>query len=193
MAINIKIFKNKKQSDSLRIKVNSATRPKMVEVIDLKARRNLRGDVMIFDHNDIDIVLTKDSKIITFAKDMFGEAIYETQNRFFKYLFEKGIIEYSTVRGGDFYASVEAQILESKDYKPIPHTLYVIGKFMEKERPQIEFEKNFEIEQEKRLSEPLPGEYTEFNPEKYHDDKKGSIQPGHMPFGISASTTYRSE
>jgi hypothetical protein len=193
MTINIKVFKNKKQPDALRIKVDTSRGSKMVEVLDLQARRNLKGDVMIFDHNDIDIVVTKDSRIIAFAKDMFGEAIYETQNRLFKYLFEKGIIEYKSLQGGAFYASVEATILESKDYKPIPHALYVIAKFMKKERPQIDFEVNFEKEQENRLSEPLPGEYTEFDPAKYHDDKKGSIQPGHMPFGISAATTYRSE
>lgn len=193
MAINIKVYKNKKQPDALKIKVGSPQKPKMMEILNLKARRNLRGDVMIFDHNDIDIVLTKDKKIITFAKDMFGEAIYETQNRLFRFLFEKGIIEYKSVQGGNFYASVEATLLESKDYKPVPHALYTIAKFIEKEKPSIEFERQFEREQEQRLSAPLPGEYTEFDPSKYHDDKKGSIMPGHMPYGISASTTYRVE
>jgi len=192
MAINIKVYRNKKQPSSLRIKVGTPEK-KMVEVLNLKARRNLRGDVMIFDHNDIDIVLTKDRKIITFAKDMFGEAIYGTQNRLFKFLFERGIIEYSSVQGGNFYASVEADLLESKDYKSVPHALYTIAKFIEHEKPQIEFEVNFEKEQERRLAEPLPGEYTEFDPTKYHDKKKGSIMPGHMPFGISASTMYRAE
>ena len=193
MAINIKVYKNKKQPDSLRIKVGAQEKPKMREILNLKARRNLRGDVMIFDHDDIDIVLTKDKRIITFAKDMFGEAIYETQSRLFKFLFDRGIIEYKSVQGGHFYASVEAKILESKDYKPIPHALYSIAKFIEKERPQIEFERSFEREQEQRLAEPLPDETTEFDPAKYHDDKKGSIQPGHQPYGISASTIYRVE
>ena len=193
MAINIKVFKNKQSPDQIRIKVGAPEKPKVYEVLDLKARRNLRGDVMIFDHNDIDIVLTKDKKIVTFAKDMFGEAVYDTQNRLFKFLFERGIIDMNTVQGGDFYASVEATILESKDYKPIPHALLSVAKFIEQERPQIAFEERFEIEQEKRLSEPLPDETTDFDPDKYHDDKKGSIQPGHMPFGISATTTYRSE
>ena len=191
MAINIKVFKNKKRSDALRIKVSSPERPKVVETLDLKARRNLRGDVMIFDHNDIDIVITKDKRIITFAKEMFGEAIYETQNRLFKFLFERGIIDLKTVQGGDFYASVEADLLESTDYKPVPHALLTIAKFLDNERPQIDFEVAFEKEQDQRLAAPLPDESTDFDPQKYHREKKGSIQPGHMPFGISATTTYR--
>ncbi len=192
MAINIRVFKNKKQTDSLRIKVSSPSQPNIAETLELKARRNLRGDVLIFDHNDIDIVLTKDKKIITFAKEMFGEAIYETQNRLFKFLFERGIIDLKTVQGGDFYASVEAEILESKDYKPIPHALLTIAKFLDIEKPQIDFEIAFEKEQERRLAAPLPDESTDFDPQKYHREKKGSIQPGHMPFGITATTTYRS-
>ena len=191
MSINIKVFKNKQQPDSLRIKVGDQKKPKVYEVLDLKARRNLRGDVIIFDHNDIDIVLTKDSKIVTFAKEMFGEAVYDTQNRLFKFLFERGIIDLKTVQGGDFYASVEATILESKEYKPIPHALLSIAKFLKEEQPHIDFERRFEDEQEKSLSDPLPDETTDFDPDKYHEKKKGSIEPGHMPFGIQPSTAYR--
>ncbi len=68
MAINIKVYKNKKQPDSLRIKVGAQEKPKMREILNLKARRNLRGDVMIFDHDDIDIVLTKDLTLVQSAQ-----------------------------------------------------------------------------------------------------------------------------
>ena len=46
------------------------------ETISLNARKSLDGNLMIFDHKDIDIVLipTK-GKILSFAKEMFSEKV----------------------------------------------------------------------------------------------------------------------
>ena len=64
---------------------------------------------------------------------------------------------------------------------------------MDKERPLMEFEKAFEQGEEARLNEPPPGEYTEWDPDKYHSEKKGSINRGQMPFGMSTAAVYRLE
>ena len=54
------------------IKIGPEANAKKVR-LEIDASQALNGDVMIFDHDDIDIVLTKDKRIITFAKDMFGD------------------------------------------------------------------------------------------------------------------------
>ena len=149
----------------------------------LKARKTLDNSVMILDHNDIDIVYVPEkSKIVTFAKENFGDHVYEAQYRFFKFMRRKGIIQYDSVKGGNIYSSMEADVLESKDYNSTQMTLLAIGKFIENERPYIEYEKAFEREEERRLSEPSPEESTELDTDKYHSVDKGSIKPGISPY-----------
>ena len=187
MPITIKINKPEQEPKSIKIKVGEqkADKPTQTSIV-LQARRTLDGNVMIFDHKDIDIVvMTSQKKVVTFAKDLFGDHVYEAQDRLFRFLIKKGVIDYGSVQGGNIYSSMEAKILESKDYNSVQMTLFTIGKFIEDEKPYFEFEKAYDAEFEQRLLEPSPEESTDFDPEKYHDENKGSIRPGVRPFGIA--------
>ena len=187
MAITIKVNKPEKKPEQIKIKVGEQKKdmPTQLSVV-LQARRTLDGNVMIFDHKDIDIVVMPGKKkIISFAKEVYGDAVYEAQDRLFKFLARKGVVGHETIQGGNIYSSMEAKILESKDYNSVQIALFSIGKFMEEEKPYFEFEKSFDEEFEKRLADPGPEESTDFDPEKYHDAEKGSIRPGIRPFGIA--------
>jgi hypothetical protein len=189
MAIKIKINPDKPEPIVVRVKTN-----KVEETIQLQARKSLGGDIMIYDHDDIDIVVMPGKKkILTFAKEYYGDHVYEAQNRFFKFLMKRGIIDYDSVQGGNIFSSMEANIQESKEYNEVQHTLLAVSRFMDKERPLLEFEKAFDEGEEARLNEPPPGEYTEWDPDKYHSEKKGSINRGQMPFGMSTAAVYRLE
>ena len=187
MAITIKVNKPEKQPEQIKIKVGEQKKDKPTQLsVVLQARRTLDGNVMIFDHKDIDIVVMPGKKkIISFAKDIYGDAVYEAQDRLFKYLARKGVVGHESVQGGNIYSSMEAKILESKDYNSVQIALFSIGKFMEEEKPYFEFEKTYDEEFEKRLSDPGPEDSTDFDPEKYHGAEKGSIRPGVRPFGIA--------
>ena len=63
------------------LKIIEGDKPRIVN-LELKARKTLDGNIMIFDHQQIDIVLMPaKSKIVTFAKDDFSETVYSAQNR----------------------------------------------------------------------------------------------------------------
>ena len=82
----------------------------------LNARKTLNGDIMIFDHTDIDIiVLTEKKKIIAFAKDIMSDVVYGAESRLFEYLKRRGVVSYDSIQGGNVYGSLEAVILESKE------------------------------------------------------------------------------
>jgi hypothetical protein len=184
MAINIKVSQPKREV--IRITVDEHDKPDASIKMDLKARRTLDGNVLIFDHKDIDIVLMPEKKkIVTFAKNILGDDVYEAQNRLFSYLFKKGIVSMDSVQGGNVYSSMEAKILESKDHNATQVALFSIGKFIESEKPYIEFEKAFEKAEEERLSDPGPEESTEFDADR-HDSQKGSLRPGMKPYGIAS-------
>ena len=83
--------------------------------VDLKARRTLNGNIMIFDHEDVDIVIsTENKKCVVFPKDQMSDKVYEAQDRMFKYLVKRGIVDHSSIRGGNVHGSMEASVLESK-------------------------------------------------------------------------------
>ena len=188
MAITIKVGKQQEQD-----KLPEQEQPKKTTTtIKLNARRTLDGYVIIFDHRDIDIVLMPEKrKIVAFAKQVFGDEVYNAQDRLFAFLRKKGVIEFDSIQGGNIYSSMEAKIAESKDYNSTQVALFTINKFMEKERPYFEFEKAFDAEEERRLAEPGPEDSTEYDPERYHSTDKGSIRPGIRPFGIA--NIYRLE
>ena len=72
MAIKIKIGKSKPE-------------PKPIErTFELKIRKSLDGNLMIFDHADIDIVIMPtQNKILTMPKETMTDAAYGAQNRLF--------------------------------------------------------------------------------------------------------------
>ena len=182
MAINLRIGTD--SASAIEIKVGDKTINEDVQ-IKLNARRNLAGDIMIFDHDDIDIVIMdRKKKIVAFAKEHAGEQVYEAQDRLFRYLTKKGIVDRETVQGGNVHASLEAKIQESKDYNSLHHALLSIEGYINKEKPYADFEKAFEQEEERRLTAPLPDESTEFDPARHAQDK-GSVKPM-IKYGISS-------
>ena len=56
-------------------------------VFELTTRESLSGDILIYDHKDIDIVLMQEKKkIVAFAKDMLTDNVYGAESRLFEYL-----------------------------------------------------------------------------------------------------------
>ena len=94
---------------SIKLKIDSKPEPQAA--VRLNARRSLDGNLMIFDHEDIDIiVMPNKGKVLTLAKDMISDKVYEAQERLFQFLRRKGLIEYGTVRAGNVYGSMEAKL-----------------------------------------------------------------------------------
>ena len=160
--------------------------PDSTTTFTLNARRAIDNSVMIFDHKEIDIVLMPNkNKVVAFAKDEFNEEVYGAQDRLFKFLCDKGVIQFDSVQGGNVYSSMEAIILESSEVNPYDTTLLMISKFINEERPLAEFEKAWNDEEEKRLTDPGPEDSTDWDPEKFHDTRQGSVPNTGVGYGIS--------
>ena len=148
--------------------------------ISLKIKKTLDGDFVIFDHEDIDIIIAPTAgKIIAFPKDTVDDEVYHSQMRLFNFLTRKGVTDRSTIQGGNVYNAIEAKVLSSakEDVDPIEITIYTISKFIEDERPHYARKRNFEENEEDRLIEPGDEESTELG-EVPHAETKGAVQPG---------------
>ena len=164
---------------------------KNIERVLLRAKKTVEGNIIIADHPEIDILLLPEkSKIVALPKEQLDDEIYETQNRLFKFLIRKGVIEHGSIQSGNLFMSMEAQISKSKDKEKsnIQFVIYVLSEFIDDEMPFYKDQRHFEKEMEKRLLDPEPDESTEFDP-GYHKDQKGTLRPSMRPYGIS--TVYR--
>ena len=73
-----------------------------IDTLDLK--KSLGGHYMIFNHKDINVVVkVEERKIIAYSKNNFSDIVYNTQNRFFNYLTEHGVVEPETIRGSNVF------------------------------------------------------------------------------------------
>ena len=178
------------KNEPIKIKVGDAARKPLPTIrLELKIRKSLSGDLMIFDHADIDIVLSsKTNKVTAFPKETMTDMVYGAQNRLFAFLRKKGIVIAESIQAGSFYGALEGSIEESYDDKinSTKMTLLNISKFIEEERPYFENYEAHVAGVEDNLLEPDKADSTELGevPEKV---KQGSIRPGYLrdPYSFS--------
>lgn len=181
----------------VRIRFTPSEKKVIVKVVDenevlasfsLKAKKTLDGNIIIYDHADIDIILRPEQKkIVTFKKDgINGDIAYGAADRLFKYLSSRGVISHESVQGGSTLDSFEATIPQTNVEAPIKVILLTISKWIEKERPYFEYGEDFEDLINNRVLEPSAEESTELG-EVPQDKQKGSIVPGYYrsPYWMS--------
>jgi len=152
---------------------------KPIAKVELKIRKTLDGDLLISDHADIDIIIMKKKKkIVAFPKDIMSEVIYGAQDRLFKFLAKKGLIQIHSVQGGSIYGSLEAEFLASEEYDPISLSIINLEKWIDEERPYFEFVEEYEEMDEDRFLDPDDDRSTELG-DVPHETTKGNIRPGY--------------
>ena len=154
--------------------------------VELKARRTIDGNIIILDHEDMDIVLmTEKKKCVTFPKDSMSDKVYSSQDRMFKFLSRKGLISPGSVRGGNVFGSMEAEMLESKipgiDYNQA--FLYTIHEYITEERPYFKSSEEYDDARLDAMLRPSPEDSTELG-DVPQAAKKGSHDPSVRPYGF---------
>ncbi len=141
----------------------------------LNMRRALNGDLMIFDHVDIDIVvMLEKKKIVAFAKDLMSEVVYGAESRLFEHLKKQGVVAFDSIQGGNVYGSLEAKILDSTDIDSVKASLYEISQWMNTERPYFASAEAYDDMLDDALTDPDAENSTELG-EVPHEEEKGSI------------------
>ena len=154
--------------------------------VSINARKTIDGNVMIRDHEDIDIVLMpKMRKVVAFPKESMGDHVYDAQNRLFHHLSKQGVVEPDSITGGNVYNSLEAVIPvpEKDEVSANQLVLFAITKFLEEEAPHYEFLKAKNDQEADLLTDPEAEDSTELG-DVPHDQTKGSIVPGLRPYGL---------
>ncbi|OUW01677.1 MAG: hypothetical protein CBD16_05270 [Betaproteobacteria bacterium TMED156] len=154
--------------------------------VKLKAKRTLEGNVLIVDHEDIDIVLLPEkNKCIAFPKENMSDKVYATQDRLYSFLAKKGVLSHSTVRGGNVFGSMEADIFESKlpGIDATQAFLYALHEFIKEERPYFRSSSHYDEERLDALLSPSDEDSTELG-DVPQSAKKGSMHKQIGPYGF---------
>tara|TARA_R110002050_G_scaffold24911_1_gene66580 strand:+ start:952 stop:1491 length:540 start_codon:yes stop_codon:yes gene_type:complete len=173
------------------IKIGKEANAKKVR-LELDLRKSMSGDLMIFDHGDIDIVLSPaKNKVVVFPKDTMTDLVYGAQNRLFAHLRKKGIIVAESIQAGAFYGSIEGSLEQStlEEASSAKMALINISNFIDEERPYFEQTEAIISMADDELVHPDKADSTELG-EVPQEVEKGSIRPGHVRSAYSIGYMY---
>ena len=186
MPVNIKVVK---PEESIGVELNrdisvdvkptvgiSITNNRLSEIkFDILAREALNGDIMIFEHRDIDIVIMQEKKkVVAFAKEMLNDNVYGAEKRLFDHLRKKGIIKFDSIQGGNVYGSMEAVVLDSKKQDSMKSALAQIYEWCQSEKAGDERMESHDDMMQDNMLDPDDEHATELG-EVPHEEEKGSI------------------
>lgn len=178
MAIEVKLDGDAEQQIPQQPTEQSSQKPeeKSNYFVKGKIRRTLDNNIIVSDHPDVDIVIMPQKmKIVTFVKDSMDDSIYQTQDRFFKYMQRKGAILPESIRGGNVFGSVEGKIAPPEKKMPVDEIcLLLVSKFIEEEKPAFTYEQEIEDMTIDNMTNPDSNQTTELG-KVPHAAEKGSI------------------
>lgn len=171
----IDIRNNKSINLKPQISVDVINNNERTTKFEMNIRKALNGDLLIFDHTDIDIVLmVEKKKIIAFPKDLMSEVVYGAESRLMEWMRKNGVIEYDSIQGGNVYGSLEGKIHESKERDSIKSTIYQLSEWIKSEAPSSKMKKGHDDMMRDAQLEPDEENHTELG-EVPHAEEKGSI------------------
>ena len=152
--------------------------------VELQARKALDGSLLIMDHNKIDIaVMPKQMTVVTVPKTNTSEDVYPYQDRLLELLADKGIIDRSSIQGGNVFRSLEGKLFENDDINPLQAATFVIAEFIHDEAEYERIADEYEKELEDMYTRPDDRDSTEYGEVPQYAEK-GSMRPGYYYYPL---------
>jgi len=147
--------------------------------VEIKARKTLDGNLLILDHDMIDIVLIpNENKVMSFPKTLAADDSYGSQSRLFEFLADKGIVVRETIQGGNIFNSLEGVVPETPRLNSMQAAVYVISEFLSLEKDAQKTADDYEENLEKYFLKPSDMDSTEQG-EVPQQSEKGAMVPGY--------------
>jgi|TARA_R100001163_G_C5062572_1_gene199670 hypothetical protein len=160
--------------------------------LEMDIRKSMSGDLMIFDHGDIDIVLSASkNKVVAFPKETMSDLVYGAQNRLFSFLRKRGLVIPESIQAGSFYGSIEATLETpfKESLSSAKMAIVNINSFIKEERPYFESTEAIVSMADDELIHPDKEDSTELG-DVPHSVEQGSIRPGFIRDPYSLNYMY---
>jgi len=155
----------------LKIKINPPPPPPQA-TIELQVRQTLAGNLLINDHDKMDIIIVpSEKKIVTMPKPYAGDNVYEYQRELMDSLFRGGVVEYDSIQGGVNFGMLEGVMGENKKVDPVQVALFEIEKYISKTSRDDFRAEEYDRNIEDRFTNPSPEDSTELGEIKPEEDE----------------------
>jgi hypothetical protein len=152
--------------------------------VELNARKALDGSLLIMDHKKIDIaVMPEQMKVVTFPKTTATEDVYDYQNRLLEMLSDKGVVDRSSIQGGNIFRSLEAALFSNEQINALQAAVFVIAEFIQHEAGTERVADEYEKELEDMYTHPDDQDSTEYGEVPQYAEK-GSMRPGYYYYPL---------
>ena len=129
--------------------------------VKLKARKSLDGNIIISDHQLMDLVLVPaKNKVLIVPRPGFGQETYFKQKDFYNTLTRRGVFS-GPLEGGSIHGVFEAILGVSEDLSSVQVALLEIERYFKQEAVEEGFGEDFDAELEDRFINPDDEESTE--------------------------------
>lgn len=159
--------------------------PVTKEVVFREARKAVNGDFLIFDHDLIDIVVSREKlRLSTYPKSTITEETYYAQKKLLETLAGLGVLDRGSIKSGAVHSSLEADILKSPEetVSGFQITLLEIFNFLQEEEPNMKSREVYKDKLQDFFLDPNDEDSTELG-EIPHKEKKGSMDHQVRPYG----------
>jgi len=136
------------------------------------------------DHKKIDIaVMPEQMKVVTFPKTTATEDVYDYQNRLLEMLSDKGVVDRSSIQGGNIFRSLEAALFSNEQINALQAAVFVIAEFIQHEAGTERVADEYEKELEDMYTHPDDQDSTEYGEVPQYAEK-GSMRPGYYYYPL---------
>jgi len=135
--------------------------------VKLKARKSLDGNIIISDHQLMDLVLMPaKNKVLIIPHPGFGQETYYKQKDFYNALSKRGVFS-GPLEGGNVHGVYEAKLGVSEELSSTQVALLEIERYLKQEAVEEGFGEDFDNEIEDRF----------INPDDENSTDLGEIEP----------------
>jgi hypothetical protein len=169
----------------LTIKIPSPPKPKPPPqaTVELQISQTLDGNLLIDDHEYIDIlVMPEAKKIITLPKPYADKDVYSYQSDLMDSLFKGGVTDAGEPQGGSRFGVVETTYPDSKKVNPLQVVLLQIHEFIKKTAPSEAVAHAYDEYIEDHFTDPTSKDSTEYGEIPPWQDNPKAQQRVNVPY-----------
>jgi len=122
-------------------------------------------------------------KVVTFPKTTATEDVYDYQNKLLELLADKGIVDRSSIQGGNIFRSLEGALFENEQLNALQAAVYIIAEFLDYESHHEKIADRYEKELEDMYTRPADRDSTEYGEVPQYAEK-GSMRPGYYYYPL---------
>lgn len=177
---------------TIKIKLTKIEKPVQAEIA-LKISKTLDGNLIIDDHECMDIVVNpNEGKVITLPKPYSEKDAYDYQRDLMYYLFKGGVTEASMPQGGLTFGMIETpyKIETDSQVNSLQSVLYLISEYIRSTSGDEDVAREYDKNIEDRFVDPDSSETTELGEVPPYEENPEAYQIGDPTYTFAGYGYY---